>query len=69
MYLTHFSTVFHVFGLVLEGKPVRVTGKGSYGSGYGYTPRYPRVTRAFAYVLVKAIAERGIYEFLFLDWS
>jgi hypothetical protein len=52
VYLTHFSTVFCVFGLVLEGKPVRVTGKGPYGSGYGYTPRYLRVTRAFAYVVL-----------------
>ena len=27
-YLSHFSTVFHVFGRVLAGKPVWVMGKG-----------------------------------------
>jgi len=34
-YLSHFSTVFHVFGRVLAGKPVWVMGKGPHGLGYG----------------------------------
>ena len=35
VYLSHFSTIFGVFGLILVGKPVRVTGKGPHGLGYG----------------------------------
>ena len=40
-----------VLGLVLTGKPVRVTGTGPHGYGYGYASKYPRVTRAIAYLL------------------
>jgi len=35
MYLTHFSTIFHVSGLILAGKAVQVMGKGPHMVGYG----------------------------------
>jgi len=35
MYLTHFSTIFHVSGLILAGKAVQVMGKSPHMVGYG----------------------------------
>ena len=35
MYLLHFWAVLDIFGLILTGKPVRVMGTGTCGSGTG----------------------------------
>ena len=40
-YLCNFLTDLHVFGLILTGKPVRVAGRGRWGTGTGW-PSVPQ---------------------------